>query len=559
MGERVYDLVGIGFGPANLALCIALHESEEAKMKNFSMLFLEKQSQHPSLLLPGAQLQVSPIKDLATMRDPTSAYSFLNFLHTQGRLAQYINREEKVPSRREWSAYLAWAAQRMDSYVQYSRVVTDIEPVERHGKVAFLKVLAKNLATGAQETVLARNVTTAVGGSANVPAVFREMYQWPPKSADEVSRVVHAWTFLPQMERLDKVLQRIQFDERKEPLRLAVVGGGQSSAEMMCYLRDRFPEADLDMIVRASALVPSDDSPFVNSAAFDPESVTTFWESSARARRAQLDEFKRTNYSVIRSDLLSQVYEMVYDQEIDYHDPYMAKKGIVRVMASTTLLEAEQLGNGKIRVTTATTAGDKVVRTDEYDALFLGTGFERAASTLPFVHTLAEHFPLLSVEGVRELRERELAEDDLIATSPNPDAARATARGITRDYRLVPSNPTRWRHDATSAVSLHPAVLERIPQSRMGREGSRENSVASARRGDSGYSSSPVPGSPKHELSEALHRPGAPANVYVFGCNEYTHGLSDSLMSMVAHRAGVVSASLLASTPMAADASAAEK
>ena len=176
------------------------------------------------------------------MRDPTSAYSFLNFLHTQGRLAQYINREEKVPSRREWSAYLAWAAQRMDSYVQYNRVVTDIEPVERHGKVAFLKVLAKNLATGEQETVLARNVTTAVGGSANVPAVFREMYQWPPKNPDEISRVVHASTFLPQMERLDKVLQRIQLDERKEPLRLAVVGGGQSSAEMMCYLRDRFPE-----------------------------------------------------------------------------------------------------------------------------------------------------------------------------------------------------------------------------------------------------------------------------------------------------------------------------
>lgn len=32
-------------GPANLALCIALHESDEAKMKNFSMLFLEKQPQ----------------------------------------------------------------------------------------------------------------------------------------------------------------------------------------------------------------------------------------------------------------------------------------------------------------------------------------------------------------------------------------------------------------------------------------------------------------------------------------------------------------------------------
>lgn len=489
------------------------------------------------------------MKDLATMRDPTSSYSFLNFLHTQGRLMQYINREEKVPSRREWSAYLAWAAQRMDSYVKYSRTVSDIQPVERNGKVVYLKVLSKNTITGELETVYARNVTTAVGGSANVPDAFKPMYTWSPSRPDDVSRVVHASSFLPQMERLEKVLQRLQLDRPSAPLRLAVIGGGQSSAEMLCYLRDRFPEADLDMILRASALVPSDDSPFVNSAAFDPSSVTTFWESSARARRAQLDEFKRTNYSVVRNDLLSQVYEMVYDQEIDYQDLYMAKKGTVRIMASTRLLDAQQVEDSRIRITTSTTAGDPVNRTDEYDAVFLGTGYQRAASTLPFFHTLKQHFPMLSTEGVQQLRDDELAQDDQIAASPNPDAARALARGITRDYRLVPSDPARWRHDAVSAVSLHPTVLERIPQSRVGREGSRESSVASARRGDSGYNSN-APGTPGPEDADAANSEQS-ANVYVFGCNEYTHGLSDSLMSMVAHRAGVVSASLLAAAPLA--------
>lgn len=32
-------------GPANLSLCIALHENEEAKEKHVSMCFLEKQAQ----------------------------------------------------------------------------------------------------------------------------------------------------------------------------------------------------------------------------------------------------------------------------------------------------------------------------------------------------------------------------------------------------------------------------------------------------------------------------------------------------------------------------------
>ncbi|WFC98198.1 taxifolin 8-monooxygenase [Malassezia yamatoensis] len=552
MSEQVYDLAGIGFGPANLALCIALHESEEAKLKNFSMIFLEMQPQfawHPALLLPGAQLQVSPIKDLATMRDPTSAYSFLNFLHSQGRLAQYINREQTVPSRREWSAYLAWAAQRMDCYVRYSRKVVEIKPKEQHGKVAYLEVLAKNHVTGETETIRTRNITTAVGGLPNVPSHFRGMYEWPLSSPDAIPRVIHASAFLPQMERLDECLQRQQHANSGEPLRLAIVGGGQSSAEMLCYLRDKFPRANLDMIVRASALVPSDDSPFVNSAAFDPASVTTFWESNAKARRAQLEEFRRTNYSVIRSDLLSQVYEMVYDQEIDYSDSYSPEKGMVRIMASTEISQAEKLEDGRIWIGTYTTAGEKLVRSDIYDAVFLGTGFERAASTLPFVNNLADQFPLLSAEKAQELRQRELDEDTDIEKLSNPDAARAKLRGITRDYRLVPSDPERWRHDASSVCALHPSVMQRIPQSRMGREGSRENSLASSRRDDSGYNSSSTPDSPSNSTStneQSLAR--GPTNLYLFGCNEYTHGLSDSLMSMVAHRAGVVSTSLLSAT-----------
>ena len=40
-------------------------------------------------------------------------------------------------------------------------------------------------------------------------------------------------------------------------------------------------------------------------------------------------------------------------------------------------------------------------------------------------------------------------------------------------------------------------------------------------------------------------RRDAPPAVYLMGCNEATHGLADSLMSMVAHRAGVVAASIL--------------
>ncbi|MCP5915927.1 lysine N(6)-hydroxylase/L-ornithine N(5)-oxygenase family protein, partial [Klebsiella pneumoniae] len=86
------------------------------------------------------------------MRDPTSSCTFLNFLHEEGRLMPYINREEKVPSRREWSAYLAWAAKRMDSYVRYGRQVVDIVPMEEKGVLSYYRIECEHVETKQRES-----------------------------------------------------------------------------------------------------------------------------------------------------------------------------------------------------------------------------------------------------------------------------------------------------------------------------------------------------------------------------------------------------------------------
>ena len=538
----IYDHLGVGFGPANLALCISLYENADTRASRFTMCFIERQpafAWHPSLLLPGAQLQVSPLKDLATMRDPTSSFTFLNFLHEHGRLMPYINREEKVPSRREWSAYLAWAAKRMDSFVRYGRQVVDIVPIEENGSFSYFQVECLENSTQKRESFFARNVSLGVGGWANIPDVFQPMYKHPLPASEAVCRVVHASSFLPQMMHLGPVLNATQLSSR--PLRLAVIGGGQSSAEMLCYLRDHYPQAALDMIFRAPALVPSDDSPFVNAAAFDPSSVTTFWESTASQRRRQLAEFKRTNYSVVRNDLLSELYEIVYDQDVNYREPLEEDKGLVRILASTELVRAEQLPDGRLQIDTRTNVGERLERTHTYDAVFLGTGFQRDPSQLPFVRTLANHFPLLSQQGSAQLREQELALDDQASLSQDPDSLRAQLRGITRDYRLVPSDASQWKLPLTPPSS----TIQHIPRSQLGREGRREPTLSRYNaRWPPASSTHPASESASTSTSSAPLKPMAGA-VFLFGCNEPTHGLSDSLMSMVAHRAGIVTASLL--------------
>ena len=57
------------------------------------------------MLLDDATLQVPFLADLVTMADPTSAYSYLNFLKDIGRLYSFYIRESFFPLRREYDDY----------------------------------------------------------------------------------------------------------------------------------------------------------------------------------------------------------------------------------------------------------------------------------------------------------------------------------------------------------------------------------------------------------------------------------------------------------------------
>ncbi|WP_283812081.1 SidA/IucD/PvdA family monooxygenase [Bradyrhizobium archetypum] len=41
------------------------------------------------MLLPGSDMQISFLKDLVSLRDPTSPFTFLNYLHKRGRFAGF--------------------------------------------------------------------------------------------------------------------------------------------------------------------------------------------------------------------------------------------------------------------------------------------------------------------------------------------------------------------------------------------------------------------------------------------------------------------------------------
>jgi len=293
---HIFDLIGVGFGPSNLALAIALESTAKAE-ERFDFFFIERQPEfawHSDMLLEDAHMQISFLKDLVTLRDPTSRFTFLNYLHQSRRLQDFINLKTFYPSRHEFNDYLRWAAQQFEERCAYSEEVVEILPEKRGDSVELLRVHTRN-ADGSLQERLTKNIVIAIGGTANIPPAFAHLKDNP--------NIFHSSRYLSGVKSL------------AEPKHIAVVGSGQSAAEIFLDLEKRFPDAHIDLITRARSIKPSDDSPFVNEI-FNAEYTDYIFKHSESERAALIEEFMNTNYAAPDLELIEKVFSALYLQKV---------------------------------------------------------------------------------------------------------------------------------------------------------------------------------------------------------------------------------------------------
>ena len=238
-----YDLVCIGFGPASLAIAIALHD----RAVDARVLYIEKQRSfiwHAGMLLPNARMQISFLKDLVTLRDPTSKFTFINYLKSKNRLVAFTNLSTFLPLREEYNDYMSWCASHFEDDVQYGYETTSVKAVNNdNGPIETWQITSKNTETDQSNIITARNVVIAIGGKPKIPIAITGLE----------SHIVHSSSYSVAIPQILKATSK--------PHSVAVVGGGQSSAEIFNDLQTRYPNSSVSLFAGASALKPSDDSP----------------------------------------------------------------------------------------------------------------------------------------------------------------------------------------------------------------------------------------------------------------------------------------------------------
>ncbi|MEU1125235.1 lysine N(6)-hydroxylase/L-ornithine N(5)-oxygenase family protein [Streptomyces sp. NPDC005899] len=301
----VHDLIGIGFGPSNVAMAIAISEhnartgaqdeADGGAPGTVSAHFFEQQPRfgwHRGMLIDDATMQVSFLKDLVTLRNPSSEYSFLCYLKGKDRLVDFINHKNLFPLRVEFHDYLEWAAAKVGGMVSYGHEVVGVTPVLRGTTVEYLDVTVRSAQGLAVHR--ARNVVIGTG--------LRPLV---PEGVERGDRVWHNSELLAKVDGL----------EGTSPSRFVVVGAGQSAAENVAYLHRRFPGAEICAVFSRYGYSPADDSSFANRI-FDPAAVDEYFAAPDDVKRRLMGYHGNTNYSVVDIDLIDDLYRTMYQEKV---------------------------------------------------------------------------------------------------------------------------------------------------------------------------------------------------------------------------------------------------
>ncbi|WP_151774141.1 lysine N(6)-hydroxylase/L-ornithine N(5)-oxygenase family protein [Streptomyces abyssomicinicus] len=289
--EPVHDFVAVGLGPYNLGLaCLT------APLDDLDGVFLESREQfdwHPGMLLDFATLQTPFMADLVSLADPTSPFSFLQYLKEKGRLYPFYIRENFYPVRAEYNDYCRWAAAQLPS-VRFGHRVEKVEFDEVEGVYV---VTSTRQGAGGQVQHRGRHLVLGTGTPPHLPPACRDL----PGDA------VHNSLYLQHK----SVLQA------KESV--TVVGSGQSAAEIYYDLLGDIDTYGyrLNWVTRSPRFFPLEYTKLTLEMT-SPEYVDYF-HALPEATRYRLESEQKGLSKGIDAELINNIFDLLYQKSV--HGP----------------------------------------------------------------------------------------------------------------------------------------------------------------------------------------------------------------------------------------------
>ncbi|MBM7649157.1 lysine N6-hydroxylase [Bacillus ectoiniformans] len=337
--QPILDVIGVGIGPFNLGMAALLEKTD------CRSLFFEKKPTfewHPGMLLEGTTLQVPFMADVVTMADPTSPYSFLNYLHEQQRLYQFYFFEKFQIPRSEYNHYCQWTASKLEEL----RFGCEVENIEL-GEDGVYQVTVFNHEENERKMHQARHVVMGTGTRPSVPKSLRASLE-------------------------EKVFHSSQYKQKSESVlnekSITVVGSGQSAAEIFYDLLQKQPdyEYQLAWYTRSKGFYPMEYSK-LGLEHFSPDYTKYFYGLDAH-KKQQVLKNQALLYKGISAGTIADIYDLLYERTA------CGRSANVQLQALTEVTSIEKQTDG-YSLSLYQVEEEKAVQT-ETGAVILATGYE---------------------------------------------------------------------------------------------------------------------------------------------------------------------------------------
>jgi len=290
--DEPLTFVAIGLGPFNLGLACLTDPIPELEGA-----FLEARAQfdwHPGMLIETSRLQTPFMSDLVTMADPTSRFSFLNYLKQSGRLFSFYIRENFYPLRTEYNAYCRWAASQLQS-VRFGHRVESVTYDDAGGSY----VVTARLPDGSTRQFRGRHLVLGTG----TPPYLPECCQDLPGDA------IHSSSYLSAKEALQAKRS------------ITIVGSGQSAAEIY---HDLLQDIDrhaysLTWVTRSPRFFPLEYTKLTLE--MTSPDYCDYFHALPPATRDRLLASQHALYKGISSDLIDAIFDLLYVKKLSHPCP----------------------------------------------------------------------------------------------------------------------------------------------------------------------------------------------------------------------------------------------
>jgi L-ornithine N5-oxygenase len=242
-----YDIICVGFSIEGLALAVSLAD----RKTQHKILFIDRNAGFKAGLgFHNTEDHAGSLflKDLITLQNPKSEFTFINYLHESRLLIGFTNVSQMKPSRVLLENYLRWAAKKIHAlgWVSFQSEAITVNPIRSNSTKSFdsWELRVRDNGTGRIELLQTQRLMVTTRAPKSISSIMQGA------SLRENVLLMH------QFEKSQKAIEQTQ-----RPLNIAVLGSSQQAVECFQEIVSGQGDNRACMIFPGSALRVEDSTP----------------------------------------------------------------------------------------------------------------------------------------------------------------------------------------------------------------------------------------------------------------------------------------------------------